>query len=134
MGLARFVLFGSALAFAPLGAAFLVAPAAMGGLVDVALGAALADNDVRAVYGGLQLGCGVFLAWCGWRADPVHVRVGLVGQQFLFGGLVVARAVSWLAVGSPGSLGVGLHVGELAGLLLGAVALRRLPSNVGVSV
>ena len=124
MGFARLVLLGSALAFAAIGAPFLLAPAAMAGRVDVALSGALADNDVRAVYGGLQLGCAGFLAFC--AGSPERVRTGLAAQLWLFGGLVVARGVSLLAAGWPGALGTALHAAEIAGLLLGALALRRL--------
>jgi hypothetical protein len=125
VGLARAVLWLSAAAFAAVGGAFLVAPASMGARVGLSLAGALADSDVRAVYGGLELGCAALLAYGALEAG--RVRLALAAQLCLFGGLAVARAVSWLAAGWPGPLGVALHAAELAGLAAGWVARRRLP-------
>ena len=124
MSFAGLVLGGSALAFGGIGAAFLVDPSGMAARVGLAGGSALADNDVRAVYGGLQLGCCAFLAVC--AARPVWHRPGLAAQLLLFGGLAAARLVSVAAVGLPGTLGLVLHAGELAGLAFGLLAWRRL--------
>lgn len=110
--------------FAAIGLAFLLAPEAMAARVDVALGSATADHDVRAVYGGLQLGCAALLAWGALRVE--HVRTALVAQLVLYGGLAGARFVGWIASGAPGRLGLLLHGGELLGLAAGAFALRRL--------
>jgi hypothetical protein len=125
MRFARLVLAGSALAFAGIGVPFLIAPAAMAGYVDVTLSGALADNDVRAVYGGLQLGCAAFLAACAGRA--AWLRIGLVAQLLLFGGLIAARFASLAAVGLPGALGLTLHAAEIVAVVLGGISLRRLP-------
>ena len=65
MRFAALVLRASALAFFGIGAAFLVAPASMAGFVGISSGGASADNDIRAVYGGLQLACGALL----WTAS-----------------------------------------------------------------
>lgn len=124
MLLARVVLLLSALPFAGVGLCFLVAPIAMAALVGVTLTGATADNDVRAVYGGLQLGCAVFLALCAFV--PGWQRAGVAAQLCSFGGLAAARVVSWLVVGSPGSLGLALHAGEIVGLVAGVLAWRAL--------
>lgn len=122
--LARVVLAGSALPFAGVGLGFLIAPETMAARVDVSLASATADHDVRAVYGGLQIGCAVLLAW--GAAVPARVRTGLVAQLVLYGGLVGARLVGWLATGAPGSFGLWLHGLETLGLAAGAFALYRL--------
>lgn len=121
----RLVLFGSALAFAGIGVAFLIAPDAMAAHVGVSLSGATADNDVRAVYGGLQIGVGAFLAICGLRPDW-HAP-GLAAQLVTFAGLAGARFLSWLAVGVPDGLGLLLHGAELLGIGLGLLAWRGLP-------
>ena len=54
---ARLVLGLSALAFAGIGAAFLVVPEAMAARVGVSLAGAAAANDVRAVYGESRPSC-----------------------------------------------------------------------------
>jgi hypothetical protein len=121
---ARLVLALSGLAFAAIGVPFLLAPAATAARVDVSLAGALADNDVRAVYGGLQVGCAAFLLWCAARSE--RVRLGLAAQLLLFGGLFAGRVASWLAVGLPPPLGLALHAGEALGLACGLVARRGL--------
>ena len=121
---ARLVLGLSALAFAGIGAAFLVAPEAMAARVGVSLAGAAAANDVRAVYGGLQLGVAACLVWCARR--PETLRSGLAVQLFTFGGLAAARLVSLLLDGNPGALGLALHAAELLGFACGAVARARL--------
>ena len=122
---ARLVLGLSALAFAGIGAAFLVAPEAMAARVGVSLAGAAAANDVRAVYGGLQLGVAACLVWCARR--PETLRTGLAVQLFTFAGLAAARLVSLLLDGNPGALGLALHAAELLGFACGAVARARLP-------
>jgi hypothetical protein len=121
---ARLVLWLSALAFAGIGAAFLVAPEAMAGRVGVSLAGATAANDVRAVYGGLQLGVAAFLARCARRPDALET--GLTVQLFTFGGLAAARFASLLLDGDPGALGLALHAAEIVGFACGAVARARL--------
>ena len=121
---ARWVLWLSALAFAAIGASFLLAPEAMAARVGVSLAGATAANDVRAVYGGLQLGIAAFLAHCARRPDAL--RTGLSVQLFSFAGLAAARFVSLLLDGHPGALGLALHAAELVGFACGAVARARL--------
>jgi hypothetical protein len=123
---ARVVLALSALPFAGIGVAFLVAPVALAAHVDLSLGSATADHDVRAVYGGLQLGCATLLAW--GAAQPERVRFALVAQLLLYGGLAAARGVAWSVAGPPGPFGAALHVGETFGFLAAWLALRRLGS------
>lgn len=124
MGFARLVLRLSALAFAGIGGAFLFAPAPMAGFVGVSFSGATADNDVRAVYGGLQLGCAAVLWAASIRAEWLHL--GLLAQILLFTGLALGRFVSWSAVGLPDALGLGLHVAELVAIGAGLAALLRL--------
>jgi hypothetical protein len=121
---ARLVLVISALPFAGIGLAFLLAPAALAAHVDLSLGSATADHDVRAVYGGLQLACAALLAW--GAARPERVRFALVAQLLLYGGLASARLVAWAAAGAPGAFGLALHAGEALGAGAAWLALRRL--------
>ena len=123
----RFVLLGSAAAFAGVGVLFLLDPTGMAARVGVTLTGATADNDVRAVYGGLQLGCCAFLALCALR--PAWHAPGVAAQLLLFGGLVAARVVSWTMAGLPDALGLGLHAAEGVGLLFGVLAWRALPTE-----
>lgn len=124
LGLARVVLALTAFPFALIGLGFLLAPGTMAARVDVSLASATADHDVRAVYGGLQLGCAALLAWGALRS--AHARVALVAQLVLYGSLVGARGVGWLVAGAPGGFGLWLHGLETLGLAAGAFALHRL--------
>lgn len=113
----------SATVFAGIGAWTLVDP--VGPLADV--GVAPVDDrglvELRAMYGGLELGMAAFLAWC--AADVARVRVGLVGATLTIGGLGTARLLSWLALRPEGWLLPALCAVELGGAALGAVVLAR---------
>jgi hypothetical protein len=124
LGWARAVLALSALPFAAIGLGFLLAPEAMAARVDVSLASVTADHDVRAVYGGLQIACAVLLAW--GASSRSHVRLALVAQLVLYGGLVAGRLVGWLVTGAPGGFGLWLHGLETLGLAAGAFSLHRL--------
>jgi hypothetical protein len=123
---ARLVLALSGAPFVAIGLAFLVDPFVMGAQIGLGLAGATAANDVRAVYGGLQIGLGALLWAC--AAHPGRVRAGIAVSLATFGGLSAGRIVSLLVDGMPAPLGLLLHAGELAGLLGGiaaAVVLAR---------
>jgi len=96
----------------------------MAELVGIGVTSPTADADVRAVYGGLQLGCAFLLAAATSRAE--WVRPGLVAQIALYGGLGAARFVTYVLIGWPSLLGLALHFGELVGVICGAIAWRML--------
>ena len=118
----RWVCVLSALPFAGIGMAFIVAPAEMAALVGLELTNVTADNDVRGVYGGLSLGCAALLAWCG--ASESRVAIGVHAQVFTYAGLAGGRCVSLVVVGAPEPLGLALHGAELVALACGLSALR----------
>jgi hypothetical protein len=122
VGFARLVVALSGLAFLAIGVPSLVVPGATVARVGVSLLGALADNDVRAVYGGVQTAVGLFLLLGARRGALLRP---LLLQQLTFGGLVAARAVSWMAAGWPGALGLALHGAEGVGLAAGFAAWRR---------
>ncbi len=128
MRFARFVLLASALPFLVIGLAFLVAPQEFAARVGIALVNASADNDARAVYGGLQLACAALLALAA-RGDAERVRLGLAAQLALYGGLAGARGLSLALAGAPNALGFALHAGELLALAAGALAWRGLTAQ-----
>lgn len=121
---ARLVLRLSALPCAGVGLAFLAAPAAMGSLVGLELTSVTADNDVRAVYGGVSSGLALFL-WVS-ASRPDWLVPGLAAQLLTFGGLALARVLSWAVAGWPGPIAHLLHAGEIVGIAAAALALRGL--------
>ena len=120
--LARWVLVGSMLAFGFVGVTFFVAPAAMVRLVDVSLESATADNDVRAVYGGVALGLACFLAAALRRRAWTEPALWIVALTLAF--MALARFVSWAVAGPPTPLGYWLHAAEFVGSLAALIALR----------
>jgi hypothetical protein len=122
----RVVVVGSALPFLGIGAAFLIAPDALGRCVDLRLGSATAANDLRAVHGGLELAIGALLAGAGLSRE--WLRAGLALQLASFSGLAFGRLVSLLADGAPRAFGFALWGAELLGVALGVVAWRARAS------
>ena len=120
---ARLSLILSAVAFGGAGLAFLAAPGVFAPAVDLALPTPTARGDVRAVFGGLELGLGVFFALAARRA--AWVRPGLVAQALAFGGLAAGRLLSLTLDGPPRVIGLALWAPELAGLALALWLLRR---------
>ena len=124
VSLPKVVLILSAVPFAGIGLAFLVAPGAMATLVGITLADATSVADIRAVYGGLQLGCAAFLGYAATRNAWVQPALAL--QIATFGGLCLARIVSYAIAGLPSTLGYLLHAGEILGLAFGLFAWTRL--------
>jgi hypothetical protein len=94
----------------------------MARLVDVSLGSATADNDLRAVYGGVSLGLAAFFGAAlrrpAWR-EPALWVVALTLSC-----MALARFVSWAVAGPPAPLGYALHAAEFVGSLAALIALR----------
>lgn len=92
------LLSGGALAFAAIGVWATLDPVGALAQVGVVPVDARGWVELRAMYGGLELGAAVFLALC--AARPAWHAPGLVASACLIGGLGVAR-VGWLAVHRP---------------------------------
>lgn len=114
-----FVGFGLVFALAPEQAAELVtdaAPSTPSGL-----------TDMRATYGGVAFGLGVFAGLCARRRD--WVRVGLVVSLLVVASLATARTIGIIVDGSPNGfmfVNLGLEVGSAVLLI---VALRGIPDT-----
>ena len=113
----------AAVVFAGAGLAFLGAPGLLV-LVDLAPATPTARSDVRAVFGGLELGIGAWLALC--VRQPAWHRPALVAQALAFGGLAAARLLSLIVDGVPRAVTFALWAPELSGLALALLALRQL--------
>jgi hypothetical protein len=124
MWLARWCLMLSAVAYGFIGVTFLVAPAEMASFVDVSLGSATADNDIRAVYGGVALGLALFFGAAVHRGDWAVPALWVAALTLAC--MAGARFVSWAVAGPPAPLGYLLHSAEFLGSLASLIALRRL--------
>jgi hypothetical protein len=79
-------------------------------------------TDVRATYGGFQLGAGAFVLWA--AAEASRVRLALVLQVLTIGAIAVSRAIGISIDGSPNAaLGFAL-ASEIALTAIGLYALR----------
>lgn len=79
----------AALIFTGFGVWFLIKPTALAGIGIEATGAS-ARTDIRATYGGFELGVAAFLFWCASRGDWHHI--GLVAATLFVAGFGVGRA------------------------------------------
>ena len=93
----RLVLVIVGLSFVGFGALFISNPGEMGALVSLVLVDRTARTDVRATYGGLEFGVGVFLLACAMRRD--FVRVGLFASACVLVAMATARFVGLLLDG-----------------------------------
>ena len=122
MSFAKIVLWLAAGNWLVAGTFALVLPVANASIIQLELGGIISSSDLRAVYGGLRIGIGCFLAWA---ASTGHLRPGLVAAAALFGGNVLGRLVSLLADGVPEAPGLLLLGLELLGVVLVGTALTR---------
>lgn len=93
----RTVLALAALGFLALGLWFLISPEAVN-VTGVAVDSPAARTEVRATYGGLELGLGLFFGWC--LLDPARTRAGLVATALTVGGFGAGRTLG-LVVDRP---------------------------------
>jgi hypothetical protein len=120
--LARVFLALSALTFAGFGVAFLAAPAGMGGLVEVWADSPTARADVRATYGGFELGFAAFLFACLARRE--WTAAGLLASTLALAGFAAARSGSALLDGPVSPLTFVLVAAEAAGAVMSLAGWR----------
>lgn len=125
VGLARFALAAGALGFGGFGLVLLAFPGLLGG-VGVEAVSPSGTVELRAFYGGLELGLAAFLLLALFR--PAWHRSALTLELCALGGIVVARgAALMLTGGEANAIVYGAWAGEGAMALLAAVALWRHP-------
>ncbi|MDH3734264.1 MAG: DUF4345 domain-containing protein [Gemmatimonadota bacterium] len=76
------------------GVGFLVAPSRFAALVGLRMDTTTAISDVRAVYGGFEIGMAVLLIWC--MLDPARMRLALGVTAVMFGAVAASRMVGML--------------------------------------
>jgi hypothetical protein len=119
--LGRIVVGGCGLAFAGIGAWAVVAPSAALEAVDVAATGPGGVVELRAMYGGLQLGAALFFGWC--AADAGRLRTGLFATATMLGGLGGVRALGLVLERPDGAL---LYTFAALELTAAAVAVALL--------
>lgn len=114
---------GCALVYGGVGLACLLWPVELLAPVGVTAPDAVGIIELRAMYGGMELGMAGFLGWC---LATRQLRAGVVAAWLSIGGLGLVRGGAWLLAGMPSSLHPWLLLAEGAVLLLGPLALRTL--------
>jgi hypothetical protein len=84
-----------------------------------------ATTDVRATYGGLQIGLGIFLLWA--AAEQTRVRIALILQALTIGAVALARALGILIDGAATGVLLGALCLEVLLTVAALAILRRLP-------
>lgn len=93
----RLVLIIFGMSFIGFGLAFVSYPGDMAALVSIALVDRGARTDIRAIYGGMELGLGVFLLTCAVQRD--FVRIGLFASACVLIAMATSRFVGLLLDG-----------------------------------
>jgi len=104
---------------------YLIAPAAWTDATGFGPLAPNALTDVRATYGGFQIGLSVFTAWA--AADPARVRMALVLQALTMGAIAACRITGFAIDGSPNAFLQSAIATEVTFTAITLVALSRLP-------
>ncbi len=73
-------------------------------------------GDIRATYGGLQIGLGLYLLFC--SLFPPARLAGFLAATLAFGGLMIGRLAGILFDGMPDKISFGLLAVEATGLLM----------------
>ena len=124
--MAQKILLIAGLAFLVFGVLFLAIPERMMRLVEIPLDTPTAVTEIRAFYGGLEIGLGAFLIWCCIARE--RVRTGLWAAALTLAGLAFGRSVGIAA--EQGALSAQVLQGVIAvthaGLGLDMNGLLRL--------
>ena len=120
----RGVVMVNALVFIDFGAAFLLFPAKLAGLLDIELTSATALADVRAIYGGLALAVGASFVAGLRREEWLAPSVFLVMASSA--GLALGRIYSIAVSGIPRSIILLFLVTEVASFAWALLAYRAL--------
>ena len=75
------------------------------------------EIELRAMYGGLELGLAAFLAWC--AVEKQRAAVGVIAMTFMLLGLGGIRLLSWFLLQPDGNEHLGLILFELSGAAIG---------------
>ena len=122
MNLSRLSLATTAAGFLGFGIACLVRPKTMLKKVDIDATSNTGTTELRAMYGGFEIGLGAWYAYC--AAKQQYVKPALIAEVAGLGGLVATRFASILAK-RPRPIMYPILAFEAATLTTGAIALKR---------
>ncbi len=119
--LAQLFLMLAALLFAGFGLASLFQPERIAGMVGIQPSTTAGRSEIRAVYGGLELGLGAFLVYC--ALDAQRLELGLLLVVLTYGAAAVGRMIG-IALDRPvEAVTRRILVAEVAFAIVGSVLL-----------
>ncbi len=119
--LAQLFLMLAALLFAGFGLASLFQPERIAGMVGIQPSTTAGRSEIRAVYGGLELGLGAFLVYC--ALDAQRLELGLLLVVLTYGAAAVGRMIG-IALDRPvEAVTRRILVAEVAFAIVGLVLL-----------
>ncbi|MBY0279776.1 DUF4345 domain-containing protein [Candidatus Binatia bacterium] len=93
--------------------------------LDITLVGPTAHSEIRAAYGGMHVGMGLFLLVCALR--PALQVVGLWADLCIMGGLLLGRLVSVVVDGIPAGFALALLAAEATAAMAAAALLASRP-------
>lgn len=88
-----------------------------------------ASIDMRATYGGISVGLGLFVGLCAWRRDLIGG--GVLASLLVLSTAAAARIVGMVADGGPNLFMYLLLVAELLFVVFFSVALKKINEEAG---
>ena len=113
----------SGLSLLGFGLALTIAPISVLADIDVVVSGAIADTEIRAFYGGLEIALGLLIL--AWTANASRRRDALLLTAVIYGGIGLTRLGSMLATGDD-SFFLRFAVGTELGFLIAGALLYRL--------
>lgn len=117
---ARLILVLAALMFAGLGVYLLKEPGKLDEWIGLRATTAESLTELRALYGGLEIGLGLFLLLCALRQP--WISAGCACLVFVCGGIAIARVIGFFIDASFNNMMLGFLATEIVFAVLGAIA------------
>ena len=123
MKIARNIVLGFGLFYIVFGLCFALAPVKFFAMsTGETLKSPAGISEIRAVYGGLGIGAGIWMFIC----HRENIRLGLLGLIFTTGSIAVFRTVGLVIDGAVESTGILYLLSEVAITLTGFASLKAL--------
>jgi len=120
----KFVLIFFGLSFGAFGVWALIAPAALANLIHVTPETPGALTEIRAFYGGLEIGLAAFLLRAAFHRP--WMPGALIALVVVAGGIAIGRGIGLVIDSSISGVMLGALVWEAAGAILGSLAYLKL--------
>jgi len=120
----KWFMLASAAAFFYFGFGFLLFPTSFCATLDIQLNSPTAITDIRAIYGGFEIGVGIFICFC--TRNPLFHRPGLLAVACTVGGFGAGRLFGIVVDGSTVPLMVGFAILEITVTIIALFLFFRL--------